>query len=123
VLEPDPRHDSRQRRLDGLGPFDEGDPLRGQVVVQQRRVLARERAKPVEVEMRHLPAPGEQLADRERGTRDRPLHAERSRRAAHEGRLARAELAAHEHHVSRREPGGERGPGALGLLGRGTHQT
>ena len=37
-------------------PLDERDPLRGQVVVQQRRVLARERAEPVEVEVRHLDA-------------------------------------------------------------------
>ena len=51
--------------------------------------------------MRHLDAAGQHVADRERRARDRPLDAERTRRAPHEGGLAAAELAGDEHDVAR----------------------
>ena len=65
----------------------------------------------------HLDAAGQHVADRERRARDRPLDAERTRRAPHEGGLAAAELAGHEHHVAPHEPLRQLGAGRLGLLG------
>ena len=59
-----------------------------------------------------------EVADHERRARHRLGDAERPRGAAHERRLAGAELAGDEHDVARRERRGERRAGALGLLGR-----
>ena len=51
-----------------------------------------------------------------------PVDAERPRGAAHEGRLARAELARDRHDVAGLELPGDRSADALGLLGRGRLQ-
>ena len=55
--------------------------------------------------------------DHEGRARDLLGHAERAQCAAHEGRLARAEVARDEHDVARPQPGRQRGAGRLGSLG------
>ena len=97
-------------------PLHERDPLGGEVVVEQGGVLAGQRAEAVQVEVGHLQAAGVDLADGEGGARDRPVHPERAAGAAHEGGLAAAELARHEHDVARAQARGQLGPGRLGLL-------
>ena len=59
------------------------------------------------------------MADAERRTGDRPEHAERASGAADERRLARAQLAAHEHDVSRTQARGQPRAQRLGLLRSG----
>ena len=57
VLDPHPRGDPLEGRLRRRGPLDEADPVRRQVVVEQRGILAGERAQAVQVEVRHLGSP------------------------------------------------------------------
>ena len=83
VLQQHPRGDALEGGLADGGPLDERDPLGGQVVVQQRRVLARERAEPVQVEVGDLRRPAQDVADREGRARDGALDARaRGRRRA-----------------------------------------
>src|SRR5262249_40967200 len=91
-----------------LRPLDEGDRVGGEVVLEQRRVLAVEATEPVQVEVRD---PGVAatvaLADREGRRGDRLLHAERPTGAADERRLAGAELARDDDHRAGRQIGGD----------------
>ena len=100
-----------------LGPLDERDRVRAEVRVEQPGVLVPQPGEPVEVEVRERAGRAVvEHADDERRARDRLGHAERPQRAAHERRLARAEVARDEHHVARPQVRGERGAGALGRL-------
>src|SRR4029077_10237134 len=55
------------------------------------------------------------VSDAERGARDRVCDAERPRGAAHERRLAGADLAVDEHHVTCAQTGGQLGAESFGL--------
>ena len=102
--------------LRALRPLDERDRVRPEVRVEQARVLAVEAGQPVEVEVRERAGRAVvEDPDDEGRAGDRLGHAERAQRAAHEGRLAGAELARDEHDVARPQLAGE---GGAGLLGR-----
>ena len=90
--------------------------LRPEVGIEQPGILVVEPREPVQVEVRD--ARLVEVPDHERRARHRLGHPERPRRAAHERRLAGAELARDQHDVTGRERRGERRAGALGLLGR-----
>ena len=83
-----------------LRPLDERHTVGREVVGQQRRVLGAEVAEPVEVEVRDGHAALVALADRERRAGDAPAHSERTAGAAHERRLAGAELPGDQHDVA-----------------------
>src|SRR3954463_418968 len=77
MLDPDSRLDALDPGLSHGGPFDEADPLRREVVVEQSGVLSFERLEAVEVEVGDLAAgPRVHLTDRVGGARDRSPHAE-----------------------------------------------
>ena len=111
------RRDRAKLARGELGPLDERDRVGRQVVVEQARVLAREAAEPVEVEVGDGNVARVAVPDREGRRGDRLAHAERPRGAADEGRLARAELAADEHDVAGLEPRGQLAGERLGGLG------
>ena len=69
----------------------------------------------VEVEVRHRRRPVVEVADRERRARHRLLDPERPAGAAHERRLARAELAPEQDDVTGPKQAGERAAERLGL--------
>ncbi len=97
---------SRSRQLRRGGHSTNAIRSGVEVVVEQRRVLARERARAgrgrgARPRTRALV----EVADREGGAGHRALHAERAAGAAHERGLAAAELAAHQHHVARARAG------------------
>src|SRR5438128_1213516 len=111
---------ARRRQNAGarLGPLDERD----RVLEVRLEVAPLGRGyplEPVEVEMRHLAA-GAVVAmpDRVGRARHALAHAERRTGAAHERRLAAAELARHRNDVAGGEPYCELRRQGLGLLGR-----
>ena len=76
--------------------------------------------EPIEVEVREgTVAALVQVTDHERRRRHRTLDAEAAQRAAHERRLARAELARDEHDVAGLQARGELRAGGFGGLGSG----
>src|SRR3954470_18423397 len=101
--------------LRGPRPLDERDGVRGDVVVEQGRVLLLELGEPVEVEMgdRHAPAVG--VPDREGRRGDRLRDAQRARRAADQRGLAGAELTADQDDVAGTELRRQPLPKRLGL--------
>jgi hypothetical protein len=116
VLQQHPRRDPFEGGLDHGRPLDERDPLRGQIVVEQSRILAGERAEPVEVEVRHLGRAAQHVPEREGGAGHGPVHAQRPARPAHERGLPAAQLAADQHHVARPQAGSQFRAGGLRLL-------
>ena len=64
MLDPHARGDALERRLGDLGPFEEGDAVGREVVVEQGRVLGGERAEAIEVEVGDLGVAAEQVPDR-----------------------------------------------------------
>ena len=103
-----------------LGPLDERDRVGREERVEQARVLAVHAAEPVEVEVRERAARalvGD--ADHEGRARHRARDAERAQRAAHERRLAGAQLARDQHDVAGPQLGGELRARALGRLSAG----
>src|SRR5689334_6663976 len=102
-----------------VGPLDEGDPGRVEVVVEQRRFLFVEAAEAVEVEVGDGKAAAlVALADREGGRGDRAGDAKRMAGATDQGRLAGAELAAEDDHVAGTKAIDEAGAKRFGLGGR-----
>ena len=105
-----PRCSRRTRAATRSGSRPTGLPTSGhstnatrsgaELVGEQRRVLAVEAAEAVEVEVRHRHAAVVAARDREARARHGAGDAERAARAAHERRLAGAELAGDEHDVA-----------------------
>jgi hypothetical protein len=88
-------------RASRLGPLDEGDASRADVVGEQRRILSFQVGEPVQVDVAddHVRA-AIAVADAEGRARDWILDAERARRTADEGRLAGTEIAPNQHDVA-----------------------
>ena len=92
VLERDRQRGRRKHRRARLGPLDEHDRV-VEVRLEVAPLRRRDAREAVEVEVRDVDRAGVAVADREGRARDRRGHAERAAGAAHERRLARAELA------------------------------
>src|SRR3954470_21553182 len=93
------RHARRGKLLAGrLGPFHEHDrPVEVRLEIAPFR--GRDGREAIEVEVRDRDTAEIAVADRERRTRHRLSHAQRTTGPANEGRLARAELAGDSHDV------------------------
>src|SRR5437588_735775 len=102
MLDPHPVRDESVQPVTGrLGPLDERDRVRPEVVVEQLRLFAVEARDPVEVDVRDRHVRPITLPDRERRAGHGHRDTKRAARAAHECRLARAELALHQDDVTR----------------------
>jgi len=108
----------RQDALPRLRPFDERDrPFEVRLEVSPLR--GRHALEAIEIEVRDLDTvPVVAVADRVGGARDALADAERTARAANEGRLAGAELAGDGDDVAAREPPRKLPGQRLRLLGR-----
>jgi len=106
-----------QNALTGLRPLDERDRV-VEVRLEVPPLRSRDVAEAEEVEVRDVDASVIAVTDREGRARDRPGHAERATGAAHERRLAGAQLARDGDDVARLQVGDELGGQLLGLFGR-----
>ena len=106
------RADGRKVVAGRLGPLDEADGV-VEVGLEVAPLGGGDAGEAVQVEVRDVDAAVVAVADRERRARDRLGDAERPAGAAHEGRLAGAELARDADHVAGLQaarPGGPRSP-------------
>ena len=105
---PQPHLHARRREepLPGLWPLDEHDRV-VEVELEVAPLGVGHAVEAVEVEVRDVEVAAVAVPDRVGRAGDRPLDPERPRRAAHEGRLARSELARDGHDVSGPELAGD----------------
>src|SRR6187402_903391 len=116
VLQTDAGLLRRQESRSGLRPLDEDGGV--VVLLQVSPLRVRHALEAIEVEMGDVNPPFVPVADRVGRAGHRALDAERPRSAAHERRLAGAELTLDQNDVTGSQPGGEARGDALGLLGR-----
>jgi hypothetical protein len=104
MLEPDGEPLLRQRARDAVRPLHEQRPLAADEVAEPRRVELVLVGDPVQVRVVHRDAAAVRRDDREARRRDLPgAHARARAGAAHELRLARAEIAHQRDDVARAE--------------------